>query len=315
VVAAPVNLFVVAAAVVVAVYSVAAHASSWEAAVTGGVVALGLAVAWASLDPAPQNESVANVVFVVLVWGCGAAVRRQAGAARATRAAAEARAGELLRDERARIARELHDVVAHGIAVSVLQARGGRKVLVTDPDAAATAFTDIERVSAQSLAEMRRLVAMLRVDGAHGATSTREAGADGGRGTAVPAPQPGLRHLDGLVSEVRAAGLAAEVSVAGEPRDLPPGLDLSAYRIVQEALTNVLRHAPGARARVTVGYAPGELTLRVVDDGPAVSGPPGPAGHGVTGMRERAALFGGTLECGPRPGGGYGVLARFPVPP
>jgi signal transduction histidine kinase len=282
-------------------------------------------VTWSVLDPAPQNESVANAVFTTLVWGCGAVVRRQslvAGAARSDAAAerrlADVRSRELLRAERARIARELHDVVAHGIAVTVLQARGGRKVLATDPGAAAAALADIERVSAQSLAEMRRLVGMLRDDGPDPAGPAAEAAAR----PAPQAPQPGLRDLDLLVAQVRAAGLETDVTVTGPPRDLPPGLDLSAYRIVQEALTNVLRHAPGARACLRVRYEPHAVTLDVTDDGPpsrATGGPappvpPGPPGHGLTGMRERAGLFGGTLECGPRAGGGYGVLARLPVP-
>jgi len=302
------NTFAAAVAVTVAVFSLAAHAASWEAAVAGGVVAVGLVVAWSALDPAPENEWLADSVFVALAWSCGAVVRRHrlaAGSARADADAARSAAGEraaaLLRDERARIARELHDVVAHGIAVTVLQARGGRRVLAEDPAAAAAALDDIERVSAQSLAEMRRLVGMLREDG----------GDDPSTG-GVPEPQPGLRDLDRLVRQVRAAGLETEVAVDGEPRELPPGLDLSAYRIVQEALTNVLRHSPGARARLCVRWEPAAVALQVTDDGPATAA--APAGHGLTGMRERVALFGGTLECGPRPEGGHAVVARLPVP-
>jgi signal transduction histidine kinase len=200
--------------------------------------------------------------------------------------------------ERARIARELHDVVAHHMSVMVVQAGAARAVAETDPEAASEALRQIESSGRAGLAEMRRLLEILK------------AGQEGdGR-----APQPGLAHLDELLRGMNATGLPVEAVVEGSARSLPPGVDLSAYRIVQEALTNSLKHAPGARARVLLRYEPEALVLEVADDGP---GPPadenGSGGHGLIGMRERAQLFGGELWTGPRPGGGFLVRARLPV--
>ena len=207
-------------------------------------------------------------------------------------------------DERARIARELHDVVAHAISVIVLQARGGRRALASQPSVAAQALDDIETTATRALAEMHRLVGVLRP------------GADGGG----LEPPPGLAQLDALVSRVRGAGLPVDVRVEGERVELAPGVDLAAYRLVQEALTNTLQHAAAGAAHVVVRYLPGSIEVEVADDGsrettgagaaPA-AGPD--AGHGIVGMRERAALYGGTVEFGPRPGGGFRVLARLPV--
>jgi signal transduction histidine kinase len=198
-------------------------------------------------------------------------------------------------DERTRIARELHDVVAHAISVIVLQARGARHSLRTEPDEAAGAVDAIERTATQALVEMRRLLAILRAD------------------DDAPdlAPQPSVQRLDALAREVRNAGLPVDLRVEGEPRELATGVDASAYRIVQEALTNVLKHAGEATARVTVTYCADALELEVVDTGNG--GKPAAAGHGLVGMRERAALFGGTLAAERGPEGGYVVRARLPA--
>jgi signal transduction histidine kinase len=203
---------------------------------------------------------------------------------------------EAIAAERAAIARELHDIVAHHMSVMVVQAGAARAVSGSDPAAAAEALRQIEASGRTGLTEMRRLLEVLKAEG------------DGdGR-----APQPGLARLDAM----RASGLPVEAVVEGSPRTLPPGADLSAYRIVQEALTNALRHAGGASARVVVRYEPDALELEIADDGP---GPPEDAeasgGHGVIGMRERVQLFGGELETGPRPGGGFLVRARLPSEP
>jgi signal transduction histidine kinase len=199
--------------------------------------------------------------------------------------------------ERARIARELHDVVAHHMSVMVVQAGAARAVGERDPAAAAESLRQIEASGRTGLAEMRRLLEILKAD-------------DGGDGRA---PQPGLAHLGELLDGMRATGLPVEAVVEGAPRSLPPGVDLSAYRIVQEALTNSLRHAGGASARVLLRYEPDAIELEIADDGP---GPPGdagaPGGHGLIGMRERVQLFGGELEAGPRPGDGFLVRARLP---
>jgi signal transduction histidine kinase len=205
------------------------------------------------------------------------------------------RAAEAVAEERARIARELHDVVAHAISVIVLQARGGRRVLATSPDEATTAFDTIEHTGEQALDEMRRLLAMLRYDEEHGLS-----------------PQPGLHALDDLAGSMSRMGLPVEVVREGTPVELAAGVDLSAYRIVQEALTNALKHAGPARARVRVCYADDHLDLEVVDDGPG-TGTGGGSGHGLVGIRERAELYGGQVEAGHCPEGGYAVRARLPI--
>ena len=207
---------------------------------------------------------------------------------------------EAVAAERAAIARELHDVVAHHMSVMVVQAGAARAVGASDPGAAAEALRQIETSGRTGLTEMRRLLEVLKAEG------------DGdGR-----APQPGLERLDELLDTMRASGLAVESVVEGEPRPLPPGVDLSAYRIVQEALTNALRHAGGASARVVVRYQPNAVELEVADDGPGPpEGPDASGGHGLIGMRERVQLFGGELDAGPRPGGGFLVRARLPTEP
>jgi signal transduction histidine kinase len=207
---------------------------------------------------------------------------------------------EAVAAERSAIARELHDVVAHHMSVMVVQAGAARAVSGSDPAATAEALRQIEASGRTGLAEMRRLLEVLKAE-------------EYGDGRA---PQPGLARLDELLDAMRASGLPVETVVEGTPRPLPPGVDLSAYRIVQEALTNVLRHAGGASARVLVRYEADALELEIADDGP---GPPddpeASGGHGLIGMRERVQLFGGVLEAGPRPGGGFLVRARLPSEP
>jgi signal transduction histidine kinase len=199
-------------------------------------------------------------------------------------------------EERLRIARELHDVVAHAISVIVLQARGGRRSLAMDPDETRQALDTIEATGSEALAEMRRLLGMLRRDDEEIAL----------------APQPSLRHLDSLASQVREAGLPVEVSIEGEPVELSPGVDVSAYRIVQEALTNALKHAGPATARVIVRYGDHHLELEIADTGVGANAG-GEEGHGLAGMRERVSLYGGNIDSGPRDGGGFAVKARLPL--
>jgi signal transduction histidine kinase len=209
------------------------------------------------------------------------------------------RAAEAVAEERARIARELHDVVAHAISVIVLQARGGRRVLASSPREAATAFDTIEHSGEQALGEMRRLLAMLRYDDEH-----------------LLDPQPGLDALDELASSMSRMGIPVEVVREGTPVELSAGIDLSAYRILQEALTNVLKHAGPARARVRVRFAEGHLDLEVTDDGSGTgdtTADGGGSGHGLVGIRERAELYGGRVEAGRSPDGGYAVRARLPI--
>ncbi len=213
----------------------------------------------------------------------------------------EAEARRAVAEERARIARELHDVVAHEVSVMVVQTEAAQRVLHTDPSKATEAMRHVEEAGRDALTEMRRLLGVLRRDGEE----------------ALRSPQPILTQVGGLIEQMQLAGLRVELEVEGQARPLPPGLDLNAYRIVQEALTNALKHAgPDATARVTVRYEPDELQLEIVDDGRGAAQAlrrTNGSGNGLVGMRERAALFGGVLDAGARPGGGYRVAARLPV--
>ncbi len=239
--------------------------------------------------------TIVPVVAMLLLRGAvrGRQLRAEALAARAE--LLERGATQAVLEERARIARELHDLVAHNVSVMVVQAGAERHALPGDQTETRETLAAIEQSGRQALAEARRLLGMLRRDGEP----------DG------LAPQPGLDQLDGLVEQVRRAGLPVALTVAGDAAPLPAGLDLCAYRIVQEGLTNALKHAgAGARAEVRVGYAPAALEIDVRDDGRG--GGPAGAGHGLIGMRERVALYGGELEAGPEAGGGFGVHARLP---
>ena len=200
-------------------------------------------------------------------------------------------------EERARIARELHDVVAHNLSIMVVQAGAERRLVAADRPETAEVFETIETTGRAAMAEMRRLLGMLR-------RSDDEL---------ALAPQPSLMHLTELVEQVREAGMPVDLRVEGDARPLAPGIDLSAYRIVQEALTNALKHAGPARARVTVRYGENELDIDIADDGAGAEEQAVAGGHGLVGMRERVALFGGDLATGRRLGGGYAVRARLPI--
>lgn len=203
-------------------------------------------------------------------------------------------------EERARIARELHDVVAHRLSAIAVQAGAGLHVLHEDPARARGAFEAIDETARDGLAEMRQALGLLR---------SSDAGA-------ALAPQPTLRDVEQLARKSRDAGVPVELEVAGDLRALPAGLDLSAYRIVQEALTNVRRHAPGAAARVDVSVEPRRLVLQVENSRPSepvVNGHDGEPGHGLVGIRERVALYGGALEAREQPGGGFLVSADIPL--
>ncbi|HEX5503470.1 MAG TPA: histidine kinase [Thermomicrobiales bacterium] len=236
------------------------------------------------------------------------AARLERGQEEAARAAVAA--------ERARIARELHDVVAHNVSVMVVQAGAARQVAGTSPEQAREALLAVEASGREALAELRHLLGLLRADG-------EEAALD---------PQPGVEHLDTLVRRVADAGLPVALRVVGAPRPLPPGLSLAAYRIVQEALTNALKHAGPARTEVVLAYRETEVQIAVLDEGGgdsacikrtcpkrrlgSLDGRSGEStGRGLVGMRERVALYGGALEAGPRPGGGFAVQARLPLAP
>jgi signal transduction histidine kinase len=256
-------------------------------------------------------SSIAGVTAVLLGWLAGENTRasrvyagqqaeraaEKAGALAAERAEQVRRA---LADERAQIARELHDIVAHAMSVIAVRSGVARMVIDTDPGQAREALAIIETTTRRSLHEMRLLVSVLRDTQDHRAELS---------------PVPGLGDLDRLVADTAAAGVAVDVDIDGTVRALPPTAELSAYRIVQEALTNVVRHAGPTRARVKISYRPGELGIEVTDDGPSGQPPPMPhsgSGHGLIGMRERAALFGGELSAGPH-AAGFRVRASLPT--
>lgn len=206
-------------------------------------------------------------------------------------------AREAVVEERARIARELHDAIAHNVSMMVVQAGAERRVLDEGNGATRDVLAAIEQIGRGALTEMRRLVGMLRTDGAE-----------------PLAPQPGLDDLPRLVSQVSDAGLPVELHVDGERRELPVGIELSAYRIVQEALTNALKHAGDSRASVHVHYGQDSLELEIADDGGEGSAAPiASGGHGLAGMRERVALYGGRFDAGRRSGGGFTVRVLLPI--
>jgi signal transduction histidine kinase len=270
-------------------------------AVTAAVVVT--AVLQARTVPVTPFEVVYPLVYFGLAGGLGAFVRQRALRLSAVEDRANVLEGALEREtelataqERTRIARELHDVVAHGLSLMVVQAEAAEEMLARDPAAAVAPLRRVQDTGRQSLAEMRRLLGVLRA-----------AGVD----NAATAPQPSLERIPELVGEAGASGLAVDVQVNGTPVDLPLGVELTAYRLVQEALTNTRRHADAAHACVRLAYAPGELRVEVTDDGRGPDG--GRPGHGLIGMRERTALYGGRLETGPAPGGGFRVAAVLPT--
>ena len=297
--------------VLIAIYTVAAHVPLREAIVAAGIYVVGMAlsVIGFSRDSGSSFDVVfgdflVNLLALILAWTVGVTIRTR----RAYVAALEARAELLERErednarlavalERGRIAREMHDVVAHNVSVVVVQAAAAERMVETDPERARQAMRDVAATGRQALAEMRRLLGVLR-DG--------DASDDLG-------PQPGVAELRALADTVEDAGMQVELSVQGEERPLPASAALSVYRIVQEALTNSLRHAGPARARVILRYLPDALEVQVSDNGVGVVPPAEHGGHGLIGMRERVALFGGELTAGPRPEGGYAVVARIPT--
>ena len=298
-------------AILVAVYSVAAYGDRWVALAGLAAAALG-SVAVQRTWVAKFEEPFAWVQFPLIIgaaWLLGYfAHNYRAYAARLEERTAELERAreELARravaEERLRLARELHDVVAHAMSVIAVQSGVGAHVADSRPGEVGKALAAIEATSRDALTELRRLLGVLRQDGDPQASL---------------APAPGLANLEGLLAEVAEAGLAVKLRVEGRPAPLPAGLDLSAYRIVQEALTNVVKHAGPAHAQVMICYRDHEVAVEVTDDGRGVGAVAGDGrrgtGHGLIGMRERVAAFGGDLEVGPRPGGGFRVAARLPL--
>ena len=309
------------AAVIFAAYSAVAY-SKYRRMALLSVAGAAIVVTAAFADTVPPLPA-RFTAFLVLLPTVAVAVamrtwRQRAGDSAARLLAAEAEHEAATRRaveaERARIASELHDVVTHNVSVMVVQAGAARRVLGSSPDQAPEAQTAIEAQIAieallaveasgrTAMGELRHLLGLL---------------APSGGDDAALVPQPDVGQVRSLVERVRAAGLPAELTITGA-RALPPGVDLAAYRVVQEALTNVIKHANQARTVVRIEYRPHELLIDVADDGPPAPGParlqPG-GGRGLIGLRERIALYGGELDAGPRPGGGWRVQARIPLEP
>ena len=279
-------------------YSLGRYSSGREVG-AGAVCVVLMLVAFAVQDSPGNKPDLGDIgfagAFVGGPWAAGLAIRLRRDRERTLIEENELAVAK----ERARIARELHDVVAHAISVSVMQARGGRAMLGRDEDAVRRALDAIEQTNTAALGDMRRLLAVLRDTD----------GNDQGRA----APQPSLANLDRLVEQVRGAGLPVEIEVTGDGSAVPPGVDLSAYRIVQEALTNVIKHAgSGASAQVRVAYSADDLEVTVTDDGTGRGDTTDGGGHGLVGIRERVAVVGGRVEAGPSPDGGYAVWAHLP---
>lgn len=285
-------------ALFVGAYSVGAHAQR-RAAVIGGLLV------WAGILLQEAGDFVVLGPASAGAWGLGVALRGhrlQAARLRELTEVLERERAEHARmaiaEERARIGRELHDIVAHSVSVMVVQAGAERLTLGGERPQTAEVLVGIERTGRQALAEMRRLVGMLRLPG----------------GAPELGPLPSLEHLDVLADRMREAGLGVQVHREGRTVELAPGVDLTAFRIVQEALTNSLKHAGPANAEVVVRYLSNAIELEICDDGTATSASNG-GGHGHVGMRERAALYNGSVEVGSLPSGGYRVWARLPVSP
>lgn len=290
-------------ALLLGAYAVATYASHRSAAVGAGVMILAI---WVSLFPYPPlgfSDFFFPVTGVLGPWLAGLVVRRRTGQAEllAHRTVAlerdrEALAQAAVAAERRRIARELHDVIAHSVSVMILQAGAAEWVVRQDVERAAESLASVQDTGRHALAELGRLLGFLREHG-------EEIGI---------APQPTLHEVDSLVAQTREAGLQVSLHREGTSRPLPPGVDLAAYRIVQEALTNALKHAGAARVDVTLRYGVHELGVEIIDDGHG-NGSGGGNGQGLVGMRERVALYGGELDLGARPGGGFAIRARLPV--
>ncbi|MFI9744339.1 sensor histidine kinase [Streptomyces sp. NPDC052494] len=282
-----------------------------KVAVPAALTTLAVQIGAATYTTSGQNVFVTTVVALALALLTAGLLGRSVRERRTHAAELRARtAAEAVTAERLRIARELHDVIAHSIGVIAIQAGVGRRVIDTQPAEARNALATIETTSRETLAGLRRTLGALRA-------SAKDTDGQGPGATPAPRdPAPGLADLDRLVASTADAGVRVEVRQLGDPgRSLPPEVDLAAYRIVQESLTNVVRHASTPACRVTVERSEDTLLVEITDDGPArPSGPPAGAGYGIVGMRERAALLGGRFSAGPRPGGGYHVTAALPLP-
>jgi signal transduction histidine kinase len=291
-------------ALAIAAYTLGASRSAWLLTLAAIVVPATFALIVFGGQIPPLSRFVGPYVVLGVPWLAGYAIAQQRRRAEASQDKAARLEQEqalatqaALADERARIARELHDVVAHHVSVMVIQAGAARQVLETAPEQAKTALQTVEATGREALSEMRHMVGLLSPDGSQLGL----------------APQPGVLQLEALVQRVSEAGLPVVLRVEGQAHTLPAGVDLAAYRIIQEALTNALTHASQAKTEVVLRYGATGLAVEVLDEGREAAGATGRStGHGLVSMRERTALYGGTFEAGPRPDHGYGLKAWLP---
>lgn len=299
------NLFAIFLAVVLVVYLAATSTSGRTAIVAAAIVVLGqIGSDFPELRRGDLSAHFGEWVFFALAWVLGKTVRfsqmrgdRLAVQAIESERRRDSDVREALVDERARIARELHDVVAHGVSLMVLQAGAARQALDWQPERARQPLLAIEATGREAMGELRRMLTVLR---GHGEADEL-------------APQPSLRHLDVLLGQMQAAGMRVRLAVDESVYDLPKGVDLSAYRIIQEALTNSLKHSSHSEVEVLVRRIDNAVEIEVQDAGPALNGHEPGVGHGLIGMRERAALYGGKFEAGRRSDGGFDVKATLRI--
>ena len=290
--------------VVVASFATVSFDTPRRAVAAGFVVAIGMIVVMATVGQVTWQLVASTWVSLSVVWVVAVVIRVYRGSAeRAERRAAlfaadrESRAREAVSEERARLARELHDSVGHALNVVVLHAGAAQRIMETKPELAREALSSIETASRQALGDIERMLGILRAP----------------EEETLYDVAPGMRQVEALCAQVREAGLPVSLTVEGESRPLPASLDLTAYRIIQESLTNTLKHAGKAYAWVSVRWEPSALALDVTDDGRGVAAGVTGGGRGLLGMRERVATFGGELQAGPRAEGGFAVHARLPV--
>jgi signal transduction histidine kinase len=286
----------------VALFTVADECERRISLAAGATAVVALSLPWGHPSHG-WRDVVGRVIGFSLAWviGDSLGVRRRYVAALEERAERlererEAEAARAVAEEQARIARELHDVLAHNVSVMVVQAAAANDVFDSQPERAREALASIEATGRDALAELRGLLGVVRGGGPD------------------YTPQPSLERLDELVDQIRSAGLDVAVTIEGQPRELPAGIDVSAYRVVQEALTNTLKHARASQAEVSLRFRPDGIDVDVRDDGVGAGNGDGDGGgNGLIGMRERVAVYGGSFAAGPDPGGGFAVSARFPL--
>lgn len=298
-------------ALLIAVFTVAAETPRRTSLVVLAALPAYLVLAvliFNTAHPNPTQTVLADLVTAIAIYGTAWLVGDSLRTRRSRTAALEARAAQLERDqeeaarvavqnERALIARELHDVVAHSVSVMIIQAAAARRVMDDQPDDARAALGSIETTGREALAEMRRLLGILRSDD----------------GPAPMSPSPGLANLGQLIANATSAGVVVKLSIDGEPRPLAPGVDLAIYRIVQEAVTNTIKHAGPTRATIRLAYEPAAVVVEVRDDGARSGVAATGAGHGLLGMEERVRIYGGELNAGPAPNGGFTIHALIPT--